>query len=285
MEEIGRRLQAAREALGITLDTAEEEIKIRRKYLEGLELGRQADLPGEAYLKGFLRTYGNYLGLDGTALVAEYKQIQPHPHLPVKIDAPWVDTAAPQTPLLVAPVPAEFPPLARPERARRMQPTGQMQARRLFAGVAVLVSILLIGMVAWALAGYVGNHAPTVPTAGPTPLPPVPVPIIPAPPDKVPVPEPVKVVMEKGAGDEVFFRVTAKELQVQVEPCTCKLWMQAIVDGQMKFDGFPSSPQSYQGTKIRLRMGHMDDVSLVVNGQRFEKPMKSGPFWLTFTLQ
>jgi transcriptional regulator with XRE-family HTH domain len=281
MEEIGRRLQAAREALGITLDTAEEEIKIRRKYLEGLELGRQADLPGEAYLKGFLRTYGNYLGLDGTALVAEYKQIQPH--LPVPINATLVEPAASQTPLPVATVPVQDQPRARPERARRMQPTGQIQARRLFVGLVVLVSILLIGMVAWALAGYVGNHAPQAPTVGATPPPPVQT--IPAPPDKVPVPEPVKVVMEKGTGDEVFFRVTAKELQVQVEPCTCKLWMQAIVDGQIKFDGFPTSPLSYQGTKIRLHMGHMDDVSLIVNGQRFDKPLKSGPFWLTFTLQ
>ncbi|HLN64397.1 MAG TPA: helix-turn-helix transcriptional regulator, partial [Symbiobacteriaceae bacterium] len=74
MEEIGRRLRAAREARELTLQVVEDETKIRRKYIEALESGRVADLPGDAYVKGFLRTYGNYLGLDGTALVEEYKQ-------------------------------------------------------------------------------------------------------------------------------------------------------------------------------------------------------------------
>jgi cytoskeleton protein RodZ len=74
VKEIGRRLRAQREALGISLETAEEETKIRRKYLEALEAGRTADIPGEAYLKGFLRSYANFLGLDGQALVEEYKQ-------------------------------------------------------------------------------------------------------------------------------------------------------------------------------------------------------------------
>lgn len=76
MEEIGRRLRAAREAKGITLEQAEEDTKIRRKYLQALEAGREVDIPGEVYLKGFLRSYGNYLGLNGTALVDEYKRLK-----------------------------------------------------------------------------------------------------------------------------------------------------------------------------------------------------------------
>lgn len=74
MEEIGRRLRAAREGKGITLEQAEEDTKIRQKYLHALEAGREADIPGEVYIKGFLRSYGNYLGLNGPALVEEYKR-------------------------------------------------------------------------------------------------------------------------------------------------------------------------------------------------------------------
>ncbi|MDF2631127.1 MAG: hypothetical protein K0R39_4958, partial [Symbiobacteriaceae bacterium] len=79
MDEIGRRLRAAREARGISLEVAEDETKIRRKYIEALEAGQEAVLPGDAYIKGFLRTYGNYLGLDGTALVDEYKHLKEQP--------------------------------------------------------------------------------------------------------------------------------------------------------------------------------------------------------------
>jgi len=73
MEEIGRRLQAARIAKGLTLEEVEEETRIRKKYIEALESGRTSVIPGEVYVKGFLRTYGNFLGLDGEALVEEYK--------------------------------------------------------------------------------------------------------------------------------------------------------------------------------------------------------------------
>ncbi|HYG58950.1 MAG TPA: helix-turn-helix domain-containing protein, partial [Symbiobacteriaceae bacterium] len=100
MEEIGRRLRAAREARGITLEVTEDETKIRRKYIEALEAGQEAGLPGDAYLKGFLRTYGNYLGLDGTALVDEYKQHkeQSHPEHPPERAAAPREQRAPSAP-------------------------------------------------------------------------------------------------------------------------------------------------------------------------------------------
>jgi len=73
VEEIGRRLKARREELGLTLEQAQAETKIRRRYLEALEAGNEQVIPGEVYVKGFLRFYANFLGLDGTALVQEYK--------------------------------------------------------------------------------------------------------------------------------------------------------------------------------------------------------------------
>lgn len=73
MEEIGRRLEAARLAKGLTLQDVEDETRIRKKYVEALEVGRLTDIPGDVYVKGFLRTYGNFLGLDGEGLVEELK--------------------------------------------------------------------------------------------------------------------------------------------------------------------------------------------------------------------
>ena len=71
--EIGASLRKARQELGVTLDDVEDETKIRKRYLNALEREDYADLPSEVYARGFLKTYANYLGLDGEALSLELK--------------------------------------------------------------------------------------------------------------------------------------------------------------------------------------------------------------------
>jgi cytoskeletal protein RodZ len=71
---IGETLREARLDAGIELDEAERTIRIRSRYLSALENEDWGVLPGEAYVRGFLRTYGDYLGLDGAALVDEYNR-------------------------------------------------------------------------------------------------------------------------------------------------------------------------------------------------------------------
>lgn len=70
---IGEVLKKAREAKNLTLDETAAETSIRKLYLQAVEDNDFTQVPGDVYVKGILRTYGNYLGLDGTALVEEYK--------------------------------------------------------------------------------------------------------------------------------------------------------------------------------------------------------------------
>ena len=70
---MGRMLEEARLKKGITLDKVEAELKIRKHYLLAIEAGNWDKLPGYAYATGFLRSYGDYLGLSGEDLVEEYK--------------------------------------------------------------------------------------------------------------------------------------------------------------------------------------------------------------------
>jgi hypothetical protein len=72
---IGDTLRQARMGAGIELEEAERTIRIRIRYLDALENEEWAVLPGEAYVRGFLHTYADYLGLDGTALVEEYSRL------------------------------------------------------------------------------------------------------------------------------------------------------------------------------------------------------------------
>ena len=72
MFEIGNSLREARMRRQIDFPQAEAAIKIRGKYLRALEDEQFELLPAETYVKGFLRTYAEYLGLDGQLYVDEY---------------------------------------------------------------------------------------------------------------------------------------------------------------------------------------------------------------------
>ena len=72
MFEIGGSLREARLKRNLTSADVQKAIRIRDRYLQALEEERWELLPGDAYVKGFLRTYADYLGLEGTLYVDEY---------------------------------------------------------------------------------------------------------------------------------------------------------------------------------------------------------------------
>ncbi len=76
METLGEKLKSAREKKGYTFDQVGRDTNIAKKYLEALEAEDFAQFPGEPYLLGFLRNYGEYLGLDTQELGALYRTIK-----------------------------------------------------------------------------------------------------------------------------------------------------------------------------------------------------------------
>jgi cytoskeleton protein RodZ len=70
---IGERLQEARMRQKIDIAEVESATKIRAKYLRALENEEFSLLPGNTFVKTFLRTYAEYLGLDSQLLVEEYR--------------------------------------------------------------------------------------------------------------------------------------------------------------------------------------------------------------------
>jgi cytoskeleton protein RodZ len=73
MPEIGSTLREARMHARIDVSEIEAQTKIRAKYLRALENEEWSLLPGPTFVKSFLRTYASALGLDGKALVEEYR--------------------------------------------------------------------------------------------------------------------------------------------------------------------------------------------------------------------
>jgi cytoskeleton protein RodZ len=70
--EIGNSLREARFRQQLEFGELEQATKIRARYLRALEEESFDTLPAQTYVKGFLRTYADYLGLDGQLYVDEY---------------------------------------------------------------------------------------------------------------------------------------------------------------------------------------------------------------------
>lgn len=92
MENLGASLRQARIARNISLETVENETRIRKTYLEAIENEQWHVLPGEAYLRGFLRTYARYLQQDEEEYVNALNEImipwRSKDPVPQKIDLP-----------------------------------------------------------------------------------------------------------------------------------------------------------------------------------------------------
>jgi cytoskeleton protein RodZ len=73
MAEIGATLRTARMSARIDVSEIEAQTKIRAKYLRALENEEWDLLPGPTFVRSFLRTYAQALGLDAKALVEEYR--------------------------------------------------------------------------------------------------------------------------------------------------------------------------------------------------------------------
>jgi cytoskeleton protein RodZ len=72
--DIGATLREARQRRGLSLDDVQQSLHFRVRYLTALEEEHWDVLPGEAYTKGFLRTYAEFLGLDGSLYIDEFNE-------------------------------------------------------------------------------------------------------------------------------------------------------------------------------------------------------------------
>jgi hypothetical protein len=131
---VGQRLQTARKKMEMSLEEAERLTKVKLKYLEALEEDRHDLLPTEVYSLGFLRCYGEVLGLNTTRLLDQYRA-----------ERQTLKTAKGQTPQALAP-------------ARRLN-----APRFLLTPVTLITSgsiILVVGLMVYIGSGIRGFLAP-----------------------------------------------------------------------------------------------------------------------------
>jgi hypothetical protein len=84
MAALGDEFRSAREARGLTLSDVAEQIHIRSVYLSAIESEDWPSIGAPVYVRGFIRTYARFLGLDGEAAVTTFNQATP-PERPVPV--------------------------------------------------------------------------------------------------------------------------------------------------------------------------------------------------------
>lgn len=134
LEQIGPKLKAAREAQGLSIGQVYDRTKIQPNHIEAIENGRLEDLPEPVYVAGFIKRYGDFVGLSGQSLADEYKRSSQPQEAKAGL---FHRSAAP------SPVPVAYVTKARPEtQAPSFSKTFFYPALLLFAILGVVAALL-----------------------------------------------------------------------------------------------------------------------------------------------
>ena len=74
MKEIGTKLKEARESIGVSIEEAAEDLKLKVSQIENLEAGNMEAFQDVFYLKYFIKDYAKYLGLDSERILDEFNE-------------------------------------------------------------------------------------------------------------------------------------------------------------------------------------------------------------------
>ncbi|MBC7233186.1 MAG: helix-turn-helix domain-containing protein [Chloroflexi bacterium] len=241
MGELGEMLRKAREAKGLSLEQVEEATKIVRSYLQALEDEEFERLPAPVYVKGFLKNYASYLGLDPQDVLSLYTAsttpISPTPTMTM-LDEP-----------LVPSVQTSWWPLALALLVVALGIAGWWGYQRYYGRAPFTW--------AWPFARVTATPTPTAvpPTPTPTVLPPTPTatlaPTFTA--THTPTPKPTPVGLE-----------------LSIEIVGQRSWLLVQADEERVFVGILEPGAKYTWTareRIILRSGWAGAVQVTLNGQ------------------
>ena len=249
MQTVGEFLRAERVKKGLSIKDVESSISIRALYLTAIEEGNYAIIPGEVYLKGFIRNYATFLGLDPQAVMEIYRQGK----------SPVADTA----------------PLPEKTEEKPAQASSGGGSLIKWVSVVIVLAGIAAGLTWWSAGSQ--KSEPTPPQASvteqqtaPKQSPPAPA----TPPAALPGQQPT----QPAPAAKVV--VTAK--------FTAQCWTQITADGKEIYEGIPKSGDSLTweaANRITAKFGNAGAVELVYNGKAVGKIGGNGEVVAkTFTL-
>lgn len=231
MQTLGDILRAEREKQGASFKDVEKATSIRALYIQAIEEGNYSILPGEVYLKGFIRNYANFLGLNGQEMVDLYRQSQqPEPVAPAE-------------------------PAKKERKKREKGDSGSGSKKWLIAAVVVL----LLGGAAGLALFSLNSPAPIAPP--PTPQTQSRQPLQPTP--------PAPATPQTPQGTQAPAPPAARAVVIGAK-YTEPAWTLVTADGKTVYEGIPKVGETFTWSadrSITIRLGNARGVDITYNGQ------------------
>ncbi|MBI5394337.1 MAG: helix-turn-helix domain-containing protein [Verrucomicrobia bacterium] len=180
MDNIGQQLRAARERKKITLEAAAQATKIKGEHLSALEANQFDDIEAPVYVKGFIKIYARFLGIEEKPLVEAYLrtvsvetsvQLSPTPPPPPPAPAPLPKPAAPSRPTLSPrPGPSSAPlshaPIGKTASSPQSEDRFAIPPGAIIAGLTGIIGLCVIIWAVWGFMSWAGSSHTTPKTTG-----------------------------------------------------------------------------------------------------------------------
>lgn len=257
MQTVGELLRAERLKKDLSIKDVESAISIRALYLNAIEEGNYGVIPGEVYVKGFIRNYATFLGLDPQQVMEIYRQNKGQ-------------------------ITENVPESSQQEEQPAPKPPQSGNALFKWLGIAVVAAGIVAGVAWWSSGNQ--NPVPTPPPQSAAPKQPEPItqqPVTQQPITQQPGPNPTSstqsVVPAKPAAKVI---VSAKY--------NSQCWTQIIADGKQIYEGIPKRGESLTWeavSNLTAKFGNAGAVDIVYNGNSVGKIGGNGEVIVkTFTL-
>ena len=266
LRELGEILRAQRESLGLSIKDVEEETKIRSVYLMAMESGNDNISPGRAYFRVFLKSYADFLGLDGLEFSKRYREITEaktgEREKAKSVEQPRTDKVAVKEDKSAS-------------RTRRKSETKKAKRRRRSAKtmntIIVLAIILLAVWGIWKGLNYYRSQKETGDNGSPgyNGLPEKP----PETPEEEPPEEPVKVVRTDTSTESSVFETNKSPMNIVLKTISgsdVSCWIKAEADGEVVAEKTMGSNETIELSaekELRVRAGRPWVLTISVNGE------------------
>jgi cytoskeleton protein RodZ len=274
MPALGDRFRSAREARGLSLSDVSEQIRIRSVYLAAIEEENWSAVGAPVYIRGFLRTYARFLGLDPEGVVAAFNG-----------EVPGAQTASQ----------ADNEPSRASDTARAARPSGPY-----LIWIAGIIAVLLVAFVVYNEVTMHRSATVVIETAAPSATPselPSNAPSAGAAlalsaglPPPCPSPSAAPGVSPRASGaprptpspcpspsitPEQIAGLGAQSMAIVL---TAPSWLRVTVDGSVSMEGtFPAgTSRAFHGKAAVVRVGNAGGVAIYVDGKDVGKLGKSG---------
>lgn len=250
---VGDLLRRGREKKNLTIADVEKETSISKKYLEALEKGEYDKMPGDVYIKGFIRNYAKCVGMDGDELLREFAsergiEVPPQPMKLSTAEEIVKSEATVRQPKVKVTERETVRPSAKAfssgDDFKSRTETGS-PLKKIFMGLGIAVFAFLAAVY------IIFSDENTAPGAKP------------------PVQTQAETKVEETKKEETKPVVNPDEIKVLVK-LVDRCWMKVTVDGAVAFEGTaePGLEMDWTGKKdVLIVAGNAGAVELILNGK------------------